>query len=148
MSASAWQIRPMERRDLEAVQHIQSGAPETSHWNPADYLDQQSFIAESGGQVVGFAVARLLPPDEVEVLNIATDPVLRRKGIGNSLLQTLLALPGRFVLLEVRASNRAAQALYERAGFVKVGKRKNYYPAIQIDDETREDAVVMKMQKW
>jgi ribosomal-protein-alanine N-acetyltransferase len=42
--------------------------------------------------------------------------------------------------LEVRASNEAAQALYEQYGFKAVGRRRNYY------DRPREDAVVMRKQ--
>ena len=41
--------------------------------------------------------------------------------------------------LEVRASNAPAIALYEKYGFVPVGRRKNYY------DAPREDAVLMTL---
>ncbi len=43
------------------------------------------------------------------------------------------------MLLEVRATNRAALALYTRQGFIEVGRRHGYYPA----HEQREDAIVM-----
>ena len=42
------------------------------------------------------------------------------------------------VLLEVRASNLAAQALYARLGFERVGLRKRYYA-------DGEDAVLMTL---
>ncbi len=140
-------IRTMEPRDLPEVDRIQSASPEASQWKPEDYLDYRSFVADSGGRVVGFAVARLLPPDEVEVLNVATGPEVRRQGVGSALVRALLDLPGRVLFLEVRESNAAARALYTRAGFVENGRRKNYYPALGIPTEVREDAVVMKMQK-
>jgi len=92
-------------------------------------------------------VTRLLPPDEVEILNVATDPAVRRRGVGSALLQALLRLPGRVLVLEVRESNLAARALYGTAGFVEEGRRKKYYPALGIPTGSREDAVVMKMQK-
>ncbi|MCD0152611.1 GNAT family N-acetyltransferase, partial [Streptococcus agalactiae] len=42
------------------------------------------------------------------------------------------------VFLEVRYSNIVAQKLYERCGFVVLGKRKNYY------HDPIEDAIVMR----
>lgn len=148
MSLTELVIRPMQTRDLLEVDRIQQAAPEASHWNPSDYLGYASFVAESAGVVVGFAVARLLPPDELEVLNVATDPLARRQGVGRTLVQALLNLPGRTVFLEVRASNTAALSLYAQAGLTANGRRKNYYPALGIPTQSREDAVVMKLQKW
>jgi ribosomal-protein-alanine N-acetyltransferase len=83
----------------------------------------------------------------VEILNVATDPERRRQGAGSALVQALLNLTGKVWFLEVRESNAAARALYARAGFTVNGRRKNYYPALGILTESREDAVVMKMQK-
>ena len=147
MSHGIIAIRTMERRELPEVDRIQSASPEASHWRPEEYLDYRSFVAESGGRIVGFAVARLLLPDEIEVLNVATGPEVRRQGVGTALVQALLKLPGQVLFLEVRESNVAARALYARAGFIETGRRKNYYPALGVLTESREDAVVMKMQK-
>src|SRR3989304_3389685 len=65
----------------------------------------------------------------------------RRQGIGELLLaDTLdLALANRqeVVTLEVRRSNEAAQALYEKFGFLKVGARRRYY------SDNHEDAIIM-----
>ena len=44
--------------------------------------------------------------------------------------------------LEVRASNRAALALYEGEGFIEDGVRKDYYPA----GSGREDALLMSKE--
>jgi ribosomal-protein-alanine N-acetyltransferase len=147
MSQRIFTIRAMERRDLPEVERIQTASPEASHWKPEDYLGYESFVAECGGRIAGFAVARPLPPDEVEILNVATDPEQRRQGAGSALVRALLNLPGQVLFLEVRESNSAARALYERAGFTVNGRRKNYYPALGIPTESREDAVVMKLQK-
>ena len=48
---------------------------------------------------------------------------------------------GRQMFLEVRPSNVAALALYARAGFETIGRRKGYYPAA----DGREDALVMRL---
>jgi ribosomal-protein-alanine N-acetyltransferase len=77
--------------------------------------------------------------DELHVGNIAVENEVRGKGIGKALLRRALddAREHFLVLatLEVRATNRAAIALYERFGFHTVAIRKRYYG--------EEDALVM-----
>ncbi len=148
MSPPARIVRPMQPRDLPAVARVQAACPEASQWDPRDYLACSSFVAEERGRLAGFAVARHLPPDEIEILNVAVDPAARRRGLGGILLATLLELPGRILYLEVRASNAAARALYASAGFVESGVRKGYYPGPRQPASPPEDAIVMKMQKW
>ena len=53
------------------------------------------------------------------------------------LLRRAKALGLATVTLEVRAGNAAAIALYQKNGFVPVGRRKNYYTA------PTEDAILM-----
>jgi ribosomal-protein-alanine N-acetyltransferase len=43
------------------------------------------------------------------------------------------------MLLEVRATNQPALALYAQQGFAEIGRRRGYYPA----EAGREDAIVM-----
>jgi ribosomal-protein-alanine N-acetyltransferase len=43
------------------------------------------------------------------------------------------------VWLEVRESNHTAINMYEKAGFVLIEQRKNYYPAV----DGKEDALIM-----
>ncbi len=70
--------------------------------------------------------------DESEILTIAVIPALRRQGIARTLLDLAMdrarAMGARMMFLEVAVSNRAAQALYDRAGFRRVGRRARYYP--------------------
>lgn len=86
--------------------------------------------------VVDFWVLR----DEVHVLNLATDPDRRRRGLASALLACVLrtaeVVRARRVTLEVRRSNAPAQRLYRRFGFRGVGARPGYY-----DDG--EDALLM-----
>ncbi len=78
---------------------------------------------------------------EVSILNVASDPSRRRRGLGRRLLQVVreqaAALGGETIFLEVRRSNDAGLALYRSAGFHQVGIRKAYY------SDTKEDAIVM-----
>lgn len=78
---------------------------------------------------------------EGQITNIAVHPDMRRMHIGEALLDkiidTALKLSAEFITLEVRVSNDAAQALYEKKGFKKVGIRKRYYK------DNGEDAFLM-----
>ncbi|MBV9536592.1 MAG: ribosomal protein S18-alanine N-acetyltransferase [Solirubrobacterales bacterium] len=73
------------------------------------------------------------------IMNIAVDPSARRRGIATALLEELFARAGTnsAYTLEVRTSNGAAIALYERFGFRGEGVRKRYY------QDTGEDALIM-----
>ncbi|WP_020207899.1 ribosomal protein S18-alanine N-acetyltransferase [Gilvimarinus chinensis] len=77
-----------------------------------------------------------------ELLNIAIDPSHQGKGLAFTALSFLLEkLEGvaDTLYLEVRESNQAAIALYQKLEFAEVGIRPNYYPA----NKGREDAVIM-----
>lgn len=93
------------------------------------------------GAVLGYAVLSTVL-DEGNLDNIAVAPSARRQGVADALLETILRLGrGRLsaLMLEVRASNAPAIALYQKHGFAAVGRRKNYY------DNPREDAVLMTL---
>ncbi|CAN5683543.1 ribosomal protein S18-alanine N-acetyltransferase [soil metagenome] len=87
--------------------------------------------ARTADKMVGYGgIARLgrRKPFEYEVHTIGVDPAYQGRGIGQALLDALLAYAqGGAVFLEVRTDNAAAIALYERNGFVTVGVRKRYY---------------------
>lgn len=84
-------------------------------------------LLAAGG--TGFALARTVY-DEAELLLLAVAPQRRRTGLGAALLAAVAddarASGAVRLHLEMRAGNPAA-ALYERAGFVEVGRRRNYY---------------------
>ncbi len=77
--------------------------------------------------------------DDWHIMNIAVDPEVRRRGLAIALLEELFARAGqdRRYTLEVRTSNGAAIALYERFGFRPAGMRRRYY------QDTGEDALIM-----
>jgi ribosomal-protein-alanine N-acetyltransferase len=79
--------------------------------------------------------------DEAHIINIAVSEPYRGQGIGELLLiagiDTAAKLQAGVVTLEVRESNRIAQNLYTKYGFIKVGVRKGYYT------DNREDALIM-----
>ena len=81
--------------------------------------------------------------DEAHVCNVAVHPDHRRKGYGMQVFSALEKLAQEnsmsMMTLEVRRSNKAAQALYHKLGFIDVGYRKRYY-------ENSEDALVMALE--
>lgn len=95
---------------------------------------------KEGGNIIGFGCAASLPP-ESEILNIAVSKSHRGLGIGKQLLLTMLeyakSTGAESAYLEVRESNTPAMTLYEKAGFIKIGIRKNYYT------KPAENAVIM-----
>jgi [ribosomal protein S18]-alanine N-acetyltransferase len=96
--------------------------------------------ADPGRGIVAYGAYRVVA-GEMHVLNLAVAPEHRRLGLGSFLLARVLEQGSRHraerVLLEVRRSNTAAQALYERFGFVTLAARRDYY------QEPREDALVL-----
>ncbi len=90
--------------------------------------------------LLGF-VGLWLMVGEAHVVTVAVREQYRRLGIGERLLIASVELARdadqEVVTLEVRASNDAAQLLYEKYGFAKVGLRKRYYT------DNNEDAVIM-----
>lgn len=99
-------------------------------------------LAERGEQIGGYIVfSQVL--DETSIHSIAVTPQCQRQGLGQMLLDAaltrMLTAGVSRCLLEVRRSNAAARAFYERNGFVLDGTRKNYYPT----PSGREDALLM-----
>jgi ribosomal-protein-alanine N-acetyltransferase len=81
-------------------------------------------------RIVGYVIFWLVH-DELHILNVATDPVARRRGVGRRLMleaeAQALANRASLATLEVRRSNAGAIALYEGLGYVQVGMRPRYY---------------------
>lgn len=94
--------------------------------------------------LVGFCLCQFIL-DEASIFNIAVSPDFQNKGVGSALLMRLLDELAIHqivnVWLEVRESNHAAIALYEKLGFNQVSKRVGYYPKGNL----REDALVMAL---
>jgi ribosomal-protein-alanine N-acetyltransferase len=97
-------------------------------------------LEEELRSIVGYAGIWVMT-DEAHVTTIASHPEARGRGVGELLLVALihrsLEIGARWMTLEVRASNLAAQALYGAFGFEAAGRRPRYYT----DDG--EDALVM-----
>jgi ribosomal-protein-alanine N-acetyltransferase len=91
------------------------------------------------GAVVGYAGV-LYQLEDGHITNVAVDPAHHRHKIGSRLMLTLARQArkagSKNLTLEVRVSNRGAQAMYQSFGFAPVGIRQRYYEGV-------EDAIVM-----
>ena len=142
-------VRAMEAADLDwaiALCARLEGAPEWSRavWERVLETDPRrvAVVADDEWQA-GFAVATVVGP-EAELELIAVAPERQRRGVARALMAELAGrvreAGAEEMVLEVRASNRAALGLYEQAGFVVTGGRARYYR------DPVEDAVLMWMR--
>jgi ribosomal-protein-alanine N-acetyltransferase len=116
--------------------------PTASPTTPPTTLTRCSVVALSDNNLAGFAVASCLLLEPAEIEGLVVDERYRRQGIGSALIRACkdwAANAGALnIRLEVRASNAAALALYQRHGFSAVGHRRAYYSA------PIEDAVLLQ----
>jgi ribosomal-protein-alanine N-acetyltransferase len=139
-------ITPMRRRHLRSVLRIENQVYPRP-WTVGVFHGELGLrdgsrcyvVARAGGTLVGYA-GLMIGVDEAHVTNIAVDPAWQRHKVGSRLLLTVAyrarAQGSRHLTLEVRVSNKPAQAMYARFGFVPAGIRAKYY-------ENVEDAIVM-----
>lgn len=141
--------RPMRDGDVAYVAALEAQI-HAAPWTGGNFRDALAAgygaqVGEREGRIVAYGVL-MLGPGEAQLLNLSVVPDMRRQGLGRALLLRFLGeaarLHAEFVFLEVRVSNAAAIALYERAGFERVARRAAYYPPGP--DGTREDALVMR----
>jgi ribosomal-protein-alanine N-acetyltransferase len=128
-------LSPLRPGDAPALADLHARAFETP-WD-ADAIEGAlgspgafGLAAWDGEAPAGFILARAIA-GEAEILTLAVDPDLRRRGIGRALLAASLALGAHggasAAFLEVEVGNEAAIGLYERAGFALAGRRRAYY---------------------
>lgn len=144
------QTRPAAPADIPALMALERHAVTASHWSVRQYealfseTDPKhvALVIEEECSIQGFLVARAVER-EWEIENIAIAGPARRRGLGSRLLGEFLDLARRSgaesIFLEVRESNRAARALYEKWAFVEAARRESYYR------EPEEDAVVYRL---
>lgn len=139
-------IEPMRVEHLSRVLEIERASFPTP-WPRDAYLQEikgnrlaSYIVAKVGEEVVGYAGMWVIL-DEAHITTIAVDPRYRRQSIGERLLVALIdeamRRGARWMTLEVRKSNMAAQSLYRKYGFRDIGIRRGYY------SDNREDAIVM-----
>ncbi|MDP3115222.1 MAG: ribosomal protein S18-alanine N-acetyltransferase [Candidatus Cloacimonadaceae bacterium] len=136
-------IRYMQVQDKDQVYRIECEAFSTP-W-PKDAFEEDSiydrFILFDGDTVLGYIFCHSVI-DECTIVNFAIDSTHRRQGYGSMLLDHALkaTLPKevKYIYLDVRASNLAAQSIYLKFGFRTIGIRRHYY------SQPDEDSLIMQ----
>lgn len=143
-------VRPITENDIKKIVELEKQC--FSH--PMSEENAKSFLL--GGNGIAFVCfeteneenlcaygGALCVFDEAQVLNIATSPHHRRRGLGRAMTEILVKAAhekGALTMtLEVRESNVAARNLYESIGFYEIGRIKKYYTL------PTEDALVLKL---
>jgi ribosomal-protein-alanine N-acetyltransferase len=139
-------VRWMVRRDFPEVLAIEQSCFEFP-WKEEDFihcLQQRNcigMVAEYEGRVVGFMIYEV-PKNRIHLLNIATTPEFRRRGVAGQMIQKLvgkLANQRRSrIVLEVRETNLPALVFFRALGFRATVVIKNFY------DDMNEDAYVLQ----
>jgi ribosomal-protein-alanine N-acetyltransferase len=141
-------IRLMRDEDLEAVIAIELQVYDFP-WTLGIFRDclragYCCWVVTLAERVVGYGVA-MVAVEECHLLNVCIHPDWQGQGLGHKLIRRLLKLArqqgAESAFLEVRESNSNARGLYQRLGFVEVGRRRAYYPAQQ----GREDALLLSL---
>lgn len=146
-NTGALRFEPMIGTDLDWVAE-QERALHVSPWSRKSFQDSfaaghSAWMARAGQTAAGYALM-MYAPDEATLLNITIARTMQGNGRGKCFLRFLIEQAERHpverMLLEVRASNHAALALYRSCGFIEIGRRKGYYRSGQ----QLEDAIVMQ----
>lgn len=151
VSADDLLIRRMRTADIPEIMPIESISFGRHHWSPESFTSEMknqiaryySLIHKTGNKLIGYCGYWLIL-DEVHITTIAVDNTYRGNGLGELLLIKMVdrssAQSGKWITLEVRASNFSAQQLYYKYAFKSMGIRPRYY------QDSNEDAVIMSTE--
>lgn len=141
-------IREMEKADVARVRALEMESF-ANPWSEQAFLSElenpisHMLVLEKEGEIIGM-IGYWMILDEIHLLTIAVDPAHRGKGWARFLMHAMLThgkdSGAKHVVLEVRENNESARKLYERYGFVQVGRIANYYP------EEKQDALIMRKE--
>lgn len=139
-------IRWMIRADLQSVMTIERASFDYP-WREEDFVDclhqrnNIGMVAEHDKAVVGYVLYEL-HKDRLHVLNLAVDPIFRRRGVARAIVAKLAGKLSRNrrrrIVLEVSERNVVAQLALKQLGFRAVSVLRDFY------DDTDDDAIQMQ----
>jgi ribosomal-protein-alanine N-acetyltransferase len=135
--------RTIDAPAVKPPQNIFSLVSQIFPWARQPHSREETLSQVKLKYIVGFSGIWMMV-DEAHITNIAVRQQYQRKGLGELLLIATIdmarELKASIMTLEVRASNLAAQNLYSKYGFMRMGTRRGYYL------DNREDAIVMSTE--
>ena len=134
--------------DVDAVHEIEAACFKTP-WSKESFRHEVTenrcaryVVLREDGRAIAYAGVWFIL-DEAHITNIAVHPDRRGLGYGERVTREMIQLAAdsgmNWMTLEVRRSNKIAQNLYHKLGFIDVGYRKRFYQGI-------EDALIMLNQ--
>ena len=143
------QFAPMRVEDLDEVMAVEADLYPFP-WTRGNFRDSLAagycgwILRDGAGELIAYAVV-MIALDEAHLLNLSVARSYQRRGHGWRMLDWMASIArdhgARSMLLEVRPSNPTGQRLYANYGFERIGRRRDYYPAVG----GREDAIVMRV---
>jgi ribosomal-protein-alanine N-acetyltransferase len=141
-----YRLRSMLESDVEQIVPIEAelfaGDPP---WSVEEFRSELAGVPETrwyavaedeSGELAGYAGLRVVD-GTADIQTVAVVPAHQRRGLGTTLLGALIDEARRRrateMLLEVRADNEPALALYRRHGFERIARRRGYFGAGSID---------------
>ena len=113
-------------------------------WSADDFSSLLSLSTTKGLIFEGGMIVCSICGEDAEILTLCVSPEYRRKTIAKQMIEKMCAYMKNFqvacLFLEVNVNNLPAIKLYEKCGFEKVGRRKDYYKT----SAGRQDALVLK----
>ena len=145
-STAAVRLRPMRWWDVESVLPLERDLFGPSAWSAETFWSELAHprtrwyvvaaLADDPARPIGYA-GLLAPDTEADVQTIAVATQAQGRGVGGILIDALIAEAARrsagSVLLEVRANNEPAIALYTKRGFERIAIRRRYYQPEDVD---------------
>lgn len=141
-------IRQMQLQDVPAIAELEKlcfSDPWSENSIASELVNPLSYwlVAEDNGKIAGYVGSQAVL-DAADMMNLAVSPDYRQQGVGQALVNGLVAYLEQnnviALLLEVRVSNMPAISLYEKLGFIQVGRRPKYY------HNPREDALILRKE--
>jgi [ribosomal protein S18]-alanine N-acetyltransferase len=142
------EIKALQLTDIDGIMSIEPAIYGAHHWSRQSFLNELTnpagcyfgAVDAVTGTILGYSGFWLIQ-DEAHITTLAVHPDQRRQKIGERLLINNIIearkLGAHWMTLEVRVSNVAAQELYYKYAFRKLGLRPRYY------QDNSEDALIL-----
>ena len=150
MEINEWSVRPYypsERQEKTFYSIAKEAFAYGSPWSPVQFQETLAredlffFVAERHKEIMGYIGGQVLP-DGGEIYTIVVGKKYQKQRMAEQLLHAFkeecIKQGSASIFLEVRLSNKEAQAFYLKHGFEQIGIRKNYYRF------PKEDALLMR----
>lgn len=131
-------VRKIKEEDVPAVSNLEAGCfidpwPEKQiRYEMKENPCAKVYVATIDDDVVGY-LDFMITFDSATINRICVNEIYRRKGIAEALINKMVEVCKKqkdrvdFITLEVRASNEAARACYQKNGWIEITKKPHYY---------------------